>query len=74
MVISGNSEVNDFAADGVQNKLDRIMFSSATWCSFRTATAFETVFPVPERHLLLVKRIIENISDKYSILTHDGIH
>lgn len=48
MVISGNSDVKDLAAVGVQNKFDKIIFSSATLCSFRTATAFETVFPVPE--------------------------
>ena len=37
----------DLAAIGVQNKFDRIMFSSSTLCSFNTAMAFMTVFPVP---------------------------
>jgi hypothetical protein len=38
----------DLAANGVQNRFERIMFSSATLCSFNTATALITVFPVPE--------------------------
>lgn len=37
----------DLAAIGVQNKFDKIIFSSSTLCSFNTAMAFITVFPVP---------------------------
>lgn len=39
--------VTAFAAKGVENKFDKIMFSSKTLCSLSTATAFTTVFPVP---------------------------
>jgi len=43
----GKAVTKDLAAIGVQNKFDRIMFSSSTLCSFNTAMAFMTVFPVP---------------------------
>lgn len=43
----GKAVTRDLAAIGVQNKFDRIMFSSSTLCSFNTAIAFITVFPVP---------------------------
>lgn len=51
----GNSDVIASTAEGVQNKLERIIFSSATLCSFRTATALETVFPVPVKQNLEMK-------------------
>jgi hypothetical protein len=44
----GYAAITDLAANGVQNKFDRMMFSSATLCSFNTATALITVFPVPK--------------------------
>ena len=44
----GKAVTRTFAAGGVQNKFDKIIFSSSTWCSFRTAMALITVFPVPE--------------------------
>lgn len=43
----GKAVTRDLAAIGVQNKFDRIIFSSSTLCSFSTAIAFMTVFPVP---------------------------
>lgn len=43
----GNLAVSILAANGVQNKFDRIIFSSGTLCSFKTVTAFTTVLPVP---------------------------
>lgn len=43
----GKAVTRDLAAIGVQNKFDRMMFSSSTLCSFSTAIAFITVFPVP---------------------------
>jgi hypothetical protein len=46
----------------VQNRFERIMFSSATLCSFNTATALITVFPVPED---------ETIKSTYSFVLHN---
>lgn len=43
----GKAVTRDLAAIGVQNKFDRMIFSSSTLCSFSTAMAFMTVFPVP---------------------------
>lgn len=43
----GKAVIKDLAAIGVQNKFDSIIFSSRTLCSFKTAIAFITVFPVP---------------------------
>jgi len=44
----GKAVTKDLAAIGVQNKFDKIIFSSSTLCSFNTAIAFTTVFPVPK--------------------------
>lgn len=46
-VTLGKAVTRDLAAIGVQNKFDKIIFSSSTLCSFNTAIAFMTVFPVP---------------------------
>lgn len=46
-VTLGKAVTKDFAAIGVQNKFDKIIFSSSTLCSFNTAIALITVFPVP---------------------------
>lgn len=43
----GKAVTRVLAANGVQNKFESIMFSSKTLCSFNTAIAFITVFPVP---------------------------
>lgn len=43
----GKAVTRDLAAIGVQNRFDKIIFSSSTLCSFSTAMAFITVFPVP---------------------------
>lgn len=45
----GNASVTVCTANGVQNKLAKIILSSLTLCSFRTVTDFITVFPVPEK-------------------------
>lgn len=45
----GKAAVIDRHATGVQNKFERIMFSSSTLCSLSTATALMTVFPVPRK-------------------------
>lgn len=44
----GKTVTRVLAATGVQNKFDKMIFSSNTLCSFKTAMAFITVFPVPE--------------------------
>lgn len=44
----GKAVTRDLAAIGVQNRFDKIIFSSSTLCSFSTAMAFITVFPVPK--------------------------
>lgn len=46
-VTLGKAVTRDLAAIGVQNKFDKIIFSSSTLCSFNTAIALMTVFPVP---------------------------
>jgi len=72
----------DLAAIGVQNKFDKIMFSSSTLCSFSTAMAFITVFPVPicvinKIHYDLLStqcQIYSQLLVYSSILTHYWIH
>lgn len=46
----------DLAAIGVQNKFDKMIFSSSTLCSFRIAIAFITVFPVPLNQSVIILR------------------
>lgn len=43
----GYAVVTALAANGVENRFDRIIFSSKTLCSLSTETAFITVLPVP---------------------------
>jgi streptogramin lyase len=45
----------------VQNRLERIIFSSATLCSFNTATALITVFPVPEDETMKLQMALHSI-------------
>lgn len=61
IVSSGNSVVRADTADGVQKRLERMMLSSITLCSFNTATALDTVFPVPVN---MYKKCLFSVSHK----------
>lgn len=51
-----------FAAKGVENKFDKIMFSSSTLCSLSTVTDFITVFPVPvQNNHIIITVVFKNL-------------
>lgn len=48
LLTCGNADMIVLAANGVEKRFDKIIFSSRTLCSIRTVTALITVLPVPK--------------------------
>lgn len=55
----GNIVNRLFTDVGVENMLDRIIFSSKTLCSFKTVTAVLAVFPVPEKKEVYLNNLVK---------------
>lgn len=64
----GNFEVTLSIATGVENILDKIIFSSATLCSFSTDTALLTVLPVPMNKMKCANYIPNHWSNMINVI------